>query len=492
MYLFRVASLVFGPFPYTFSLVLALFLLTWSLGVGVARFVPRWIPFWLIAAAISLAVVPRVYQVARAAPAVAHSDDFLQSLLSSKWALFGLCYVPCLLFGILFTHVVERFAKSWGADVGRYFAFNTFGSCAGILVGTLVGFEFAPEWTPWTAAVAMAAIPLATLRTWTVDPAATPSRQQHRFAWGALAVFLAVGSLELIHWNRNGRSMEQPEIEAAYYGRGGVILIDRELNLEWDGLWHSELRQGDNHVGTSNWRMAVIPFLCRNRDRCPDVCVIGLGTGITAGTLSRIRGVERIDVYEINEELKRVLADYPDGTMHVATDPRITIHWQDGRSGLALHDRKYDLITQQPLWLKQAGSSTLLSREYFELVKSRLKPDGVFCIYCNTADWMGTEEQARTVRQTARSVFPYGETFVEGYMLVVSRQPFRFDRRRIEARLANEPTLRRECEAFGIERLAGLFDANRLSWKSPYLVTDDHPIIEYPYITRMLVRRAER
>ena len=36
---------------------------------------------------------------------------------------------------------------------------------------------------------------------------------------------------------------------------------------------------------------------------------------------------------------------------------------QDGRAGLGMNDKEYDLIAQQPLYLKQAGSSILPSRE---------------------------------------------------------------------------------------------------------------------------------
>ncbi|GAB4159943.1 MAG: hypothetical protein Tsb009_37260 [Planctomycetaceae bacterium] len=496
MYLFRIAGLVHGPFPFNFSLVLALFLLTWSIGAGIARFLPRAIAFWLIMTAISMLVVPQLYSLAREIERPDPDVGFRDTYLTKQWAYFAACFIPCVFFGVLFTQVVARFATSWGLDVGRYFAFNTFGSCVGILAGTLIGFEFAPEFTPWTIAWGLVAIWFFTRRTWEQGDVET-----QRIAWqenpkvvlGFVGLFFVICIQQFWYWDNRGRSMEDSNIAKAYYGKGGVILIDKWNNLEWDGLWHSELKTGDSHVGTNNWRMAVNPFLCHTGETCPDVCVIGLGTGMTAGTLSKIQAVGHVDVYEINEELKQVLADFPDGTMNVATDPKITIRWQDGRSGLALNDKKYDIITQQPLWLKQAGSSILLSREYMELVKSRLKPDGIFCIYCNTASYMGTEEQARAVRRTAREVFPYGETFHGGYMIMVSQKPFHWNRTRIERKLAGEPQLRKECESkkVGLDKLVDAFDSERLSWDCPYLVTDDHPIIEYPHIVRMLVQRAE-
>ena len=486
MYLFRIAALIHEPLPHTFSLVLALFLLTWSIGVFAARWLPSWIPLWLVLTGISLLIAPDLYRLARAVPPDEGGTQ--------KWNLFKLALIPCVLFGVLFTQVVARYATSWGRDVGRYFAWNTFGSCAGIFVGTLVGFEFAPEYTAWSLALATVLLWVFTMRTWQqpveADTASEllPDRKPTLAATAMLIVFLITGGVVLKKWNDRGNTMEGEHIAKAYYGPGGVIIIDRHQNLEWDGLWHSSLTDGKDHIGTNNWKMAVIPLLCRTQERCPDVCVVGLGTGITAGAFSQSTAVDNIDVYEINENLKEVLKDYPEGTMNVATDPKITLYWQDGRSGLALREKKYDLISQQPLYLKQAGSSILLSQEYMELVKSRLKPHGIFCIYCNA---QGNKEQARVVRNTARTVFKHCESFWDGYMLVVSQQPFRFSRELMEKRLADDTEIRAQCQMFGIEELVRIYDSPRLSWKAPFVVTDDHPIIEYRKIVTEMVKAAE-
>jgi hypothetical protein len=220
--------------------------------------------------------------------------------------------------------------------------------------------------------------------------------------------------------------------------------------------------------------------------------VIGLGTGITAATLAKSQLIDRVDTYEINEVLKRILRDYPDGTMNVTEIPKVKIIWQDGRAGLALNnDRKYDVIGQQPLYLVQSGSSCLLSKEYMELVKSRLKPGGVFGIYSNS---MGIAEQAELVRATAASVFKYTESFGEGYLLVVSDSPIVYDRKSIEAKLAGEGQgpLAAECRSdrMGIDRLVNYHDSPRLNWQCPYIITDDHPLVEYPGMVQYLVRRA--
>lgn len=471
MHLFRIGALINQPLPWMFSLVLAAFLLTWSLGVYAGGKMPTRVEWWLFLTAVSVGITPFLYRAARWEV----SDG--PWLLYERVGLFGLCFVPCFFFGVLFTQIIARFARSWGRDVGYYFAANTFGSCLGVVLGTMVGFEFAPEAIPWTIFAGLSLL-LAGHRIWRTD--AAPAARS-RFVPLAVGASLLIFGAQLIWWETHDRSFEPPFIVNAYYGPGGVVEIDSQNNLSWDGLWHSEFTKNENHIGTSNWKMGVIPLLCHNdAGKEPlDVCVIGLGTGITVGTLAESELVKHVDSYEINKKLRAMIQDYPEGTMHVATHPKVQHYWDDGRSGLALKNQSYDLITQQPLYLKQAGSSILLSQSYMQLVKSRLKPNGIFCIYCNS---LGNPYQARMVRATAASVFAHCESFGKGYMIVASDEPFQFTPELIRTRLAEDPFLRRQCETYGLDQLAAYHDTPRLDWNSPYLITDDHPLVEYPQI----------
>ena len=124
-----------------------------------------------------------------------------------------------------------------------------------------------------------------------------------------------------------------------------------------------------------------------------------------------------------------------------------------------------------------------------QIVKSRLKPGGIFCVYCNS---MGNKAQAAVVRKAASEVFPYYESFGNGYMLALSDSPITYSREKVAALISSLPegsVARAEAEAFGIDRFAAYLDYPRLDWtKCPYPVTDDHPIVEYPEVARRLVR----
>jgi len=275
------------------------------------------------------------------------------------------------------------------------------------------------------------------------------------------------------------REFADPRVRRAYYGREGVVELVNGRAMVWDGLWHSALATKEDFVGTPNWYLATVPLLSRRWEQPIDALVIGLGTGITAGTLARSDAVRSVDIYELNPRLAQLLADYPSGTLWVGTNSKVHITWGDGRTGLALSDKKYDLITQQPLYLKQAGSSLFLSREYMALARKHLKPGGVLCLYCNSGEHKG---QALVVRKTATTVFPYGESFGRGYMLILSDRPIDYP---------TPESFEMVLRTFGPDDIVGqelrkvnlppYHDVPRLDWEeSPVIVTDDHPIVEYP------------
>jgi len=188
--------------------------------------------------------------------------------------------------------------------------------------------------------------------------------------------------------------------------------------------------------------------------------------------------------------LKQIYRDYPDGTLNLLENQKIHLLWQDARTGLELNPKQYDLIQTQPLYLKQAGSSLLNSLEFFQLVKQRLKPDGVFCLYSN-----GTAEQAFAVRETADQVFPHRVSFFDGYLIVLSNDPIDLDEQTLREKLASGDPLWDEIRDYPLTSTAkktlSLADSPSLPVGDGTLViTDDHPFVEYPDLLLERVRQS--
>jgi spermidine synthase len=477
MYLYRVVALAFEPKPFTFATVLCLFLLVWSVGVLLAQWIPWRLAFTLaLTAAATLMATPLANR-----PWPSELDWTQMALAAGFW-------LPCLGFGAAFGQLVMAAAVNWGNDVGHVYGWNTIGSCSGILIGVLIGYEFHPAYM--VLAISLGYLALAAFSLVQEGEARRRGRSLAFAVVSSLALGVWVSELaDLIITTRVARASGS----RSYFGREGVVEIVSNEAMFWNGLGHAPLSRNRNHVGQNNWLQAVVPLLGHRSGRDLDALVVGLGAGATVATIAQSSAVRSVEVYELNPELERFLADYPDGTLHVGTSPKVKLRWEDGRTGLTVSPKRYDLITQAPLYLKQAGSSVLLSREYMQLVRSRLKPGGVYAVYCNA---LGHGGQALVVRQTAAGVFRYGESFNNGYLLLVSDSPIAFDVDSIERALAaadvGDPFVA-EAREFGVGRLAATLDRPRLPWEgSPVIVTDNHPIVEYPEIADEIVAGGVR
>ena len=85
-------------------------------------------------------------------------------------------------------------------------------------------------------------------------------------------------------------------------------------------------------------------------------------------------------------------------------DPRLRLHLNDARNALLLTDMRFDAIVSQPSHPWSAGASHLYTREFFQLVRDRLAPDGVM------VQWIGLRfvdaDLLRTLLASLTAVFP--------------------------------------------------------------------------------------
>jgi hypothetical protein len=301
-----------------------------------------------------------------------------------------------------------------------------------------------------------------------------------RFASAGLFVLVTGGA---IGWSRRP-AHDHPEMGRVYSSRDGVIEVRPNGSVFWDGLWHAQLAPGWDYRGSSHWLSILLPALA-HEDEAKKVLIIGLGTGITVASAAEIDSVESVVVYDLNARLEQVHRDHPNETWNAISHPKVDMRWREARTGLALEDDRYDIVAQQPLYLKQAGSSALLSKEYFELVKSKLNPGGIFCIYSNA---FGNDRHGILVRDTARRVFSHTASFNQGYLLIVSDSPIDLSPESIRERLGRSGALYREASAFdaahrraGGGGIAGMLDDSLVSWDAKGLfISDDQPLVEYP------------
>ena len=131
--------------------------------------------------------------------------------------------------------------------------------------------------------------------------------------------------------------------------------------------------------------------------------VIGLGTGSTAGWLGLLPDVERVDVVEIEPAIEHVARVMAPVNGNVMDNPKVHHFDGDAREVLLTTPHRYDLVFSEPSNPYRAGIASLFTQEFYQAVKSRLEPGGVF------VQWVqGYEidvESVRTVYATLTSVF---------------------------------------------------------------------------------------
>jgi len=86
----------------------------------------------------------------------------------------------------------------------------------------------------------------------------------------------------------------------------------------------------------------------------------------------------------------------------------------DARNHLLVTERNYDVIISEPSnpWIP--GAANLFTREFFELSKRKLQPDGLFCQWIQLYELQ--ESHFQSILQTFRSVFPRRISFESNTM----------------------------------------------------------------------------
>lgn len=140
---------------------------------------------------------------------------------------------------------------------------------------------------------------------------------------------------------------------------------------------------GDSHGGRPGYSFYVQVIEAMNyTKKIENVLVIGYGTGsITEGAL-KIPGVKKVTVIELNSTLLKNLEKIP-LFRHLLNEQHLNIVLEDGRRFLNNQHDKYDLIFLSPLRTTTAYSNNLYSKQFYELLLSRLSPTGTVSTWTN-------------------------------------------------------------------------------------------------------------
>ena len=198
----------------------------------------------------------------------------------------------------------------------------------------------------------------------------------------------------------------------------------RRADVYVNGLGQSSVPFIDVHAF-----LGLVPVMLHPAPKT--IAIIGLGSGGTAYAAAGRPETEALDCVEIvggQIQTLRLLyqrTGYP-GLGGLLQDPRIRFVVGDGRRYVMQSRDRFDVIEADALRPNSAYSGNLYSREYFDLLRSRLKPGGV------AVTWAPTSRIQHTFMDVFRHVVDIPP------MLIGSNQPITIDADAIRAR-AEDP-----------------------------------------------------
>lgn len=427
----RVLSLLFGGTTYTFSLILAGFLLGLGIGSSLGSALAR--TFARPAIALGWAQAGVCAALAWAGVMAGSSMPYWPidpSISSSPWFNFQLDAARCLwvvlpgavLWGASFPLALAAVAR-YGGDqaqvVGRLFAANTLGAIVGAIgAGALIAWRGSQQTQQLMIAVA-ATSALLMLLPGLRRPAAG------RAATVGLVLALGIGAVALgrVVPPVPGLLVGYGRFAATWVNQADFIYVGEGLNAS---VAVSRLSSGVlNYHNAGKVQASSEPQDMRLQrmlghlttivpDRPTSVFVIGFGAGVTAGAVSIDPRVERVTIAEIEPLVPTTVSRYFSAhNFDVANNPKVTIRIDDARHYLLTTHERFDAITSDPLdpWVK--GAAMLYSREFFELVKRRLNPGGVVTLFVQL--YSSNEEAVKSEIATFFEAFPRGVVFGNTY-----------------------------------------------------------------------------
>jgi spermidine synthase len=230
--------------------------------------------------------------------------------------------------------------------------------------------------------------------------------------------------------------------------------------------------QANDSPGTAfiHHRIGALPVMLHPRPTT--ALVVGLGGGATPGAVARL-GVD-VDVVELSSAVVAGAEFFKNINFNLFERPNVHLRVDDGRNFLMMTRKKYDVITADIILPRHAGAGSLYSREYYELVRSRLA-DGGLAMQWNGGD---SATEYKLLMRTFQSVFPHTTLWGDGSLMLGSLTPFTLSQSAYESRRTGFEQFPWDVATLKRIFYAGPDEIREFVGDGPVL-TDDKPIIEY-------------
>lgn len=308
---------------------------------------------------------------------------------------------PTVLMGIAVPLAIQICQWGWnkeGRSVGAVYASNTLGSILGAFAA---GFILVPSVGLHPALITVVSLNLGAGMLVVAAGTSVRRRMGLVAGWSTVVLLLFVTAPEALF--REIYQRATPHSEILHYKEGkvaNVVVYDfqagyKDLHLNGieeasSRLWHVQLFK----------LLGVLPMLMH--DEPEEALMIAFGAGMSAG--AAIQQASSLEVVDLNPDIRGPAEIFRRENLGVIDNPKLILTENDGRNALLLRPKQYSVIISDATNPKMFDSWTLYTREFYELTRSRLLPEGVF------AQWLVYPlpgDSLTSILRTFRSVYPH-------------------------------------------------------------------------------------
>ncbi len=444
----RILILHLGSSVYTYSVILTVYLLGVALGAAIMSYYVKKLrhpilAFVIIQLVIAFDLILLINQFVTLPETLFNiryhlgiSDygtySYGTHILSYVIGVLQILILPTVLFGASFPLAVRLFVKTHkelGQETGLLYAFNTVGNilgsfCAGFLLLPLLGSQHGLLVT--ASLNLLVGVYLVTkLKTVPIKKVLAIVTIIFLF-YGGYGALTTKDQLILTAGAFRGRDQTEVKLLAVEEDIYATVTVEERIDVR--GTWKQLSMNGVNVAGTSSELFSIqklqghLPLLLHENPK--SVLHIGFGSGGTAYSVS-CYPVENITIAEISKSVIQKTANYFQEVNHdVLEDPRVEVIFTDGRNKVLADREKYDVILSDSIHPRFSGNGSLYTYEYYQLLRDRLKPNGV------VSQWLPfyslTLENFKMIIKSFYEVFPntsiwFPNSTVNSYVIVIGK-----------------------------------------------------------------------
>ncbi|HCN84668.1 MAG TPA: SAM-dependent methyltransferase [Sphingobacteriaceae bacterium] len=423
----RLLSIMLGSTVYTFSIILAEFLVGLGIGSAAGAYFGR--NMKRPGFALGMCQFLLILAIAWTSYILTDSLPYRRmdlSMIVHEWYLFQLDLArsaiavlpPAIFWGASFPLALAAVAshnQDAGRLVGRVYAANTIGAIVGALAFSLIGIPVLGTAVSQKLLVVISALGAILMfsQAFSETSDESPTKKvklrfntrfsgavagivllvtviitnMHTVPWFAIAYGRYMSNYDYLMTLNKNASNPDINITPLYVGEGlngsvAVTLFNGQ-SRQYHSMGKVQASTDPRDMRLQRMLGHITALLTGNPE---SVLVIGCGAGITAGSFVTHPEVKNVTICEIEPLVPKVVAPMfskenygiADGidkeNPHMVNGKKVRIEYDDGRHYVSTSIDKFDIISADPIDPWSKGAAPLYSKEFFDICKAHLKP----------------------------------------------------------------------------------------------------------------------